>query len=395
MKVRVALLLALLLNCVLAWLLLRTHSKPLAARMPSSTVQIPASNSAPAKVIRLDWRSVESPDYREYIRNLRTIGCPEETIFDIIVADVNTLFALRSRSLVGTNAWKYWEGGNPMPSRDELRNQKLRRELEKQKLALIREILGPDAIERLRKYQLWGDEELAGRKLAFLSEEKRNKVKHLQEKFYDLRQDATEYDSRGVLTEQSAKQIVDLERRLRAELEAALSPEELTEYDLRNSELAAQLQADLNGFHPSEEEFRKLYQFRKETDAVLNSATDVRDPTLFQARNSALQDVEDRTRGALGADRYADFQRARDLDYQNVLRLTQFFDLPESTANAVYEFKRLNDAQAAETAKLPPEKIDAAYAQLQFGAETTLAKLLGERAFAEYRQNNRWWLRNQ
>src|SRR5687767_831304 len=38
-----------------------------------------------------DWRLVESEDYKKYIVNLRSIGCPEETIRDIITADVNKL----------------------------------------------------------------------------------------------------------------------------------------------------------------------------------------------------------------------------------------------------------------------------------------------------------------
>src|SRR6516162_1933421 len=34
------------------------------------------------------WRDVESPDYPVYIANLRAIGCPEQTIRDLIIADV-------------------------------------------------------------------------------------------------------------------------------------------------------------------------------------------------------------------------------------------------------------------------------------------------------------------
>src|SRR5437867_256418 len=34
---------------------------------------------------KFDWRMVESEDYKKYIANLRYIGCPEETIRDIII----------------------------------------------------------------------------------------------------------------------------------------------------------------------------------------------------------------------------------------------------------------------------------------------------------------------
>ena len=39
------------------------------------------------------WREVESADYATYIANLRDIGCPEQTIRDIIIADVNQLYS--------------------------------------------------------------------------------------------------------------------------------------------------------------------------------------------------------------------------------------------------------------------------------------------------------------
>src|SRR4051794_1792422 len=41
-----------------------------------------AEGSKPAQ--SFDWRMVESEDYKKYIANLRAIGCPEETIRDII-----------------------------------------------------------------------------------------------------------------------------------------------------------------------------------------------------------------------------------------------------------------------------------------------------------------------
>jgi hypothetical protein len=41
------------------------------------------------------WSQLESTDYKIYIANLRGIGCPEQTIRDLIVADVHNLYSLR------------------------------------------------------------------------------------------------------------------------------------------------------------------------------------------------------------------------------------------------------------------------------------------------------------
>src|SRR5690349_16842132 len=48
---------------------------------------------AQSKPERFLWSEIESPDYRRYIANLRSISCPEQTIRDIIVADVHNLYA--------------------------------------------------------------------------------------------------------------------------------------------------------------------------------------------------------------------------------------------------------------------------------------------------------------
>ena len=42
-------------------------------------------------VKQMTWEMVEAADYRVYIENLRNIDCLEETIRDIILADVNKL----------------------------------------------------------------------------------------------------------------------------------------------------------------------------------------------------------------------------------------------------------------------------------------------------------------
>src|SRR4029079_7341116 len=138
--------LSLLANAVFIGVFLFKNTPSDSSQKPSAQTESskPASksNSAASKVIRLDWHSVESPDYKDYIKNLRAIGCPEETIFDIIVADVNTLYAMKARSLPPTADRKSWEPASGVPSREELRNQKLRRELENEKRALLADILG-------------------------------------------------------------------------------------------------------------------------------------------------------------------------------------------------------------------------------------------------------------
>jgi hypothetical protein len=39
------------------------------------------------------WSQLESTDYRQYIANLRGIGCPEQTIRDLVTVDVDSVYA--------------------------------------------------------------------------------------------------------------------------------------------------------------------------------------------------------------------------------------------------------------------------------------------------------------
>lgn len=351
----------------------------------------------PEKPLRLDWRSVESPDYKQYVQNLRAIGCPEETIFDIIVADVSSLYARKARALSPAREWNYWEAEDDVPSREEVRNQKLRRELEVEKRALIAAILGPDAVAQLRKYQLWGGEEVADRKLAFLPEEKRKKLEELQERFFELEQQATEWDSSGVMTEETARKLAELAKQRRAEIEALLNPAELRELDLRTSETAGRLRRELAGFHPTEEEFRALYGLREAWENQMTRNTDIRDPNILQQRQQAEQLLEQNARAALGEQRYLEYQRARDLDFQNTLRMTAYFGLPQTAADEVYVLKQRDEQMARDilaAATMTDEQKAAALEQMRNQAEQQLTQILGEKVFQEYRRNNRWWMRS-
>ncbi len=93
-----------LLAALLCW---PAHHSPTAESLPSP--QTPAAGQperetlAPRRPERITpaqsfrWSQIESPDYHAYISNLRGIGCPEQTIRDIVTADVDEAFYLSRR----------------------------------------------------------------------------------------------------------------------------------------------------------------------------------------------------------------------------------------------------------------------------------------------------------
>ena len=97
-----ALRLSLLANVFLAasLVVVRQSRRPRDAEpgQPNSVPPVTISDQT-ARPAAFDWSQLESVDYRTYIANLRGIGCPEQTIRDIITADVAELYARRRTPL--------------------------------------------------------------------------------------------------------------------------------------------------------------------------------------------------------------------------------------------------------------------------------------------------------
>ncbi len=70
---------------------------PRASAAPAGSFSAPAATADDNRTFH--WSEIESSDYLIYVKNLRQIGCPEQTIRDIIQADVASLFAAKRQEL--------------------------------------------------------------------------------------------------------------------------------------------------------------------------------------------------------------------------------------------------------------------------------------------------------
>src|SRR5262249_44292801 len=77
-----------------------------------------------------------------YIANLRSIGCPEQTVRDIIIAEINALYSRRRATELVTPDQQWWRSE---PDTNVLRAaaQKLR-DLENERRGLLARLLGPN-----------------------------------------------------------------------------------------------------------------------------------------------------------------------------------------------------------------------------------------------------------
>jgi hypothetical protein len=343
-----------------------------------------------------DWRMVESEDYRKYIANLRAIGCPEETIRDIIIADVNKLFEQRRRELTAsTNKFQFWKAtSNPFAQAiDPDRVEKIQA-LNKEKRALLKELLGVEPEEKAEFLAGFNPFETM---LDFLPASKQNQIMDIFMKFQAKQ---TKLFEGGTPDAEDMKQMRKLRKDMNVEMAALLSPQEYDEYQLRMSDTAMGMRMQLGSFDPSEQEFRDIFQSKKKFDDEYggmfgggNMSKEERDKM-----NAAQKDLNSQIKSLLGDTRYAEYERSQDWAFQSIYRVTERNGLPKESAVQVYDMKKLAEEQASKVRKdqsLTPEQRQETLFILRMETENTIQKVLKDKAWNSYQnQPGNNWLRN-
>lgn len=135
---KISVLLNLLLLACLAFLTSRSRTITVASEPITRSSTTPETASAPTLLVQpkpFRWNQLESTNYLTYIQNLRGIGCPEQTIRDIITADVGSLYELRAQQV------RQMQLSSPAALEREL--QKLAAE----KASVIARLLGTDTTQ--------------------------------------------------------------------------------------------------------------------------------------------------------------------------------------------------------------------------------------------------------
>src|SRR5688572_13157621 len=263
------------------------------------------------------WASVESDDYRQYIANLREIGVPEETIRDIIIADVNKLFAGRMAALYPSpRDFKWWQTDD-RGTRDERRErERKRRDLNEEKRALVKELLGVDLETEMARWEGRPDDDAW--RTGFLSAEKQQAVQAWQVKFREMERTAfTEMRENRGSPEARAKMLA-LRAQREAELAQILGPQDFQEYQLRNSGTARDMRDSLGSFSPSEDEFKKIFELRENFNSQFGFGRGGNDDTAREQRRAAEQQLDQQLQATLGAERYAEYKLAQDDRYREI-----------------------------------------------------------------------------
>jgi hypothetical protein len=345
----------------------------------------------------LDWRQIESADYRTYIANLRSVGCPESTIRDIITADVNKLYRERVAALRPTpqGTFHYWETANrsrPTASQQaEIARQT--EALETERVQVLAELLGSTDSHAVVESD---DRSLdRARKLAFLSTEKQAQLDSIEREFGGIEDQAktlADWDQSNTNAADRAR-IMEAYNRKKAAIAQLLTPAELEQYEMSMSWTSQNLRDAMVGFNPTEDEFRAIFQPWRAHDenlAALNAAG-LPDPGNAHVY-AAIQE-------ALGEERFKQYRRAWwNSSFRELADLAQEFQLPSSTANQVYVLKDAQQSQMQTIAadpSLSPDARAAAIATIQNDTRQAVNAMLGADAFQRYQAGAGRWLQTQ
>ena len=350
------------------------------------------------------WLDIQSADLKEFVRRLLEAGCPDETVKDIVVAEVNRIFAARSRELwperyeANTPFWKT-ENNRYNSERQKKQRESWRkdRELQKEKSALLVELLGVDPEKQQRIED--GYEENYNwqeRQVAFLPESKRAAAQKILDDFQDKQQEMYAANA-GIHDAQSRAEQRQLETDKLAALAGILSPSELRDYELRQSQTATLVSYNLNNTSVSREEYEAIFDLRKKYGESINNYGDLQSKEERNQVQENIKAMNAELAAALGPDKFKEYERGKDSNYQQLQRLAKKNDLPAESAGKVYDNKSTAEdsvKQLGNNKDMTPEQSQAALQQIRTETEATLKKTLGEKAYKSYLKNGGWWLNN-
>jgi hypothetical protein len=354
------------------------------------------SNPAPTVIIQTNqfhWREVESTDYRTYIANLRAIGCPEATIKDIILTDIMKMFAeRRGKFFQNGHEFKFWETSEKqaLTARQLEERDKQMAKLDKELPGILRDLLGVNYDREINKYFVDNQED--ARRLSFVPEEKRNQLLALREEIEGLKERVVDQAKDGEPVDLEAlKKIQEHKNEVLAQI---LTPEERQEYELRTSETAERLRAQLVGFNPTEEEFRKIFSLWQAHDEKF-AFVSADDENARRAKEEDTQRIEKEIKSTLDPVRLTDYDRAQSKDYQQLCFFAERYELPQGTTQALQEIRQI--AEKARQSLLAEQGLaeadrTGALKAVQEETQRALRQNLGDKLYPAYARNMGNWI---
>lgn len=378
---------------LLLWANYREPPLPVAIVETSQAIETNLPEAEVPIVTPMNWGKLESEDYRIYIDNLRRIDCPEETIADIIIADVNKIYKQRWQEARQANGggFEYWKGTAEFGWMS-LADRRLYREIDEERRETLKTLLGREVPPKMSDliavmYDPWNSF------TDFLPESKSAALIEIEQWIGERTME--EIEKAGGVLWMKEQRIVEQERE--EALAALLTPEELFEYNLRMSESADFLRTQFSmsyGFELTEEEFRKLFRLRESFDKEFQTFLGGTPPesipeedhdAWYDRRSEEVGKLHEDFEETLGEARFREYQhgksfrRVREIAEEFEIAHEDFFEVFDATNAAEEAAKLIRESQ-----NLTKTKRQAALDRIRAETENEVKKIIGDQAAQSY-----------
>jgi len=311
------------------------------------------------------WGPVESSDYKAYIANLRKLSFPEELIRELIVADVDKLYASREEPL----RWKIaphdasLSERRKQPTVEHIEKLMQLRDLQIEKQSVLEQLLGvhvPREILRTPNSRNYEGYEYA---INQLPPEKREAVQRLQEDEF-LNDDMNQTRYRGYGSREEVKEYRALNDKHAAALQQILTTEEYEHYIMNSTPPGTEMARRVIGMEPTDEETVKMWRLThelwKEEGGVYGRWH--AEPRTSEQIATANEKFNTDLKTALGDERYLDYQMAVSDTGQQLRNFAARYDLPRETLAEAFALQteidkavKVRSATPPPADELPPE----------------------------------------
>lgn len=336
--------------------------------------------------------ALKKKDARTVYDQLRAIGFSEVNSRDLINSMIWEKYHARRREMLAVRNsadQPYWRGRDKTANtldageRKELRD--LAAEARRESIAL----LGSAAFS--------GSERSAIR-YSFLPQEKVGAILDLERDYGEMRQELSEESARFKVASDAEKSRV-LREEYRRDLEAALTPEELVEYDKRFSLAAHMLRTGFGGIEGTESEYLAAYDAMKGYNDLYSTmgygTGEPPDPARLAELREFQQRAGEEIKTLLGEERYAEFTRAQNRDYRNLQAAADRFQIPVESINNVYNLRGMATQESQRIAGDQSLSSAAKKQEMQALADqikSQVSEQLGDEVAAAYLEKNMKWL---
>jgi hypothetical protein len=288
-------------------------------RHPRAEVGAPAKNSFRRGIQPITktsqpanpWHSIEAADPSRLIANLRAIGCPEQTIRDIVALRVCRAYRARfvEMEAEAARAQDFIHDRRDWQERFQ-QQQRLRNEM----ITTLESLLGRQWGTLSRELLGWPD--FGTPATDYLTLDQRRQIRDLDLRYSALTEALERKRQMGELDAEDRARLAELSRQKRADLAAILSPQALEEYLLHESTAANYVRRNLAPAK-SESDFRAMVKVAQEFDVeTWNDAAVMKmryglqaddDPDLAETKQRKAA-FDQRLKEVLGEERIAEQQ---------------------------------------------------------------------------------------